>query len=96
MLTRSASSGFESPALILERREEARGESFMSMGVPSSAVRGFCIARAGWGSEAVAVAKVRRVYRFLERGSVDVLKVGVDIVGALCVEGARKSRYSDF
>jgi hypothetical protein len=94
MLTRSASSGFESPALILERREEARGESFMSMGVPSSAVRGFCIARAGWGSE--VVAKVRWVYRFLERGTVDVLKVGVDILGALCVEGARKSRYSDF
>lgn len=60
METRSASPGFESPKLIFERREDARGESFMSIGVPSSAVRGFCIALAGWGSE--AVAKVLRVY----------------------------------
>lgn len=43
--------------MILDKRVEARGESDISIGVPSPFVRGFCIARAGLRLE--AVAKVR-------------------------------------
>ena len=58
MVMRSARWGLESVVLILDRRLAARGESEMSIGVPSSVVRGFWIARAGRGSE--AAASVRR------------------------------------
>jgi hypothetical protein len=66
----------------------------MNMGVPSSVVRGFCIARAGCGSE--AVAKVWRVNCVRDTGHNDVVKADSGPLGASCIDGARKSRYNAF
>jgi hypothetical protein len=42
------------------------------------------------------VAKVRRVYCVPDTGHDDVLKADSGPLGASCIDGARKSRYSDF
>ena len=97
MVTRKARFGLLSFVAMVCRRFEARGEMDMSMGLPESSVRGFCIAWAGFaddGSE--VVARVRRgVFCACVRSEACVRKADTVLDCPFNAKGARKSRCRD-